>query len=208
MLRCAAPQPCNGPAWSTPYDSGESAFVCPTATPIRPAERCRLPTRSATMSARSAQWNTGLPHTAQGGDTAASRPSRRFVLMPRCSSASEAATMASGPLKAGSQAISRPWLAVSERSSATAALRRVRALPIATLVLCHAHRAVHTVSARTHAVNTREVNAWWRPIARTTGSTTGCAAAHALTLDSEATPCGMNAVSYTHLRAHETRHDL
>src|SRR5665811_960854 len=169
MLRCAAPQPCNGPARSTPYDPGESAFVCPTATPIRPEERCRLPTRSTTMSARSAQWNTGLPHTAQGGDTAASRPSRRFVLMPRRWSASEAATMASGPLKAGSQATSRPWLAVSERSSATAALRSVRALPIATLVLCHAHRAVHTASARTHAVNTREVNAWWRPIARTTG---------------------------------------
>src|SRR5450759_3718339 len=72
----------------------------------------------------------------------------------------------------------------------------------ATLVLFHEHTAVDSASTTAQTKKTGAVKAWWRPIARTSGSKAPYFAAQSMTTGAEAPPCGTAVATIDHALTH------
>ena len=106
-----------------------------------------------TMRARSAQWNSGLPHTVHEADTALIVAPRGFALIPSRPSASAAIARTSASPSTGPYGISRSWFVASACSSMASAARSARPLLTAALVRRQAQTAVDTASTTTPSEN-------------------------------------------------------
>ena len=145
-----------------------------------------------TMSARSAQWKIGLPHTDQarghGAEHVAPALRPDAEIRERLGRDRQDFRRAQGGVARDLEIVALGHrVFVRERGlgeRAPLVHRGLRSLPRA-----HSGGERERNDARE---KTGDVNAWCRPIARTTGSMSGYADAHAATCGFDGPPCGMN----------------